>query len=90
MWPALQIMREYTTPDDAPLQDAIKQVEAFVRKALEIHEPITGEAYPEDRNRYCAVCMSADGGSRRYPCGTVKAIRRFLDDGTTSTEETSP
>jgi hypothetical protein len=75
---ALEILEEFADEDDVPMQDVKKQLLAFIREMEKKHEPLTGEAYPEDRNRYCAVCMSADGGSSRHPCGTIRAIRKYL------------
>lgn len=77
--PALEILEEFFAPErDVVTQDVLSQVRLGVETILGIHEPITGEAYPEDRNRYCAVCMSGDGGSRRWPCPTVKAVYKYL------------
>lgn len=84
--PALDIMAVFVSEDDRPMVDAHNQIAAFVADMEKRHEPLTGEAYPQDRNRYCAVCISGDGGSARWPCGTIRAVRKFLcaDAGKTS------
>lgn len=75
---ALEILEEFAGEDDQPMQDVRKALLAFVKAMEAKHAPLTGEAYPHDRNRYCAVCISGDGGSARWPCGTVRAIRKYL------------
>ena len=78
---ALEILEDFTPKDDVPIRNAIGQLEAFIAAIKRRHKAQTGEAYPEDRNHYCAVCMSANGGSSRWPCGTIKAIRKYLKPG---------
>jgi hypothetical protein len=92
---ALSILNVSADLKDERLKHAALQVMAFVDTVERAHAPLTGEAYPEDRNRYCAVCMSGDGGSRRWPCGTLKAVWQFLrerDKGryTTNTKRAKP
>jgi hypothetical protein len=60
------------------LQHAQSKVLKFIEESERAHAPLTGECYPEDRNRYCSVCISSDGGSARWPCGTIKRIWKYL------------
>jgi len=78
MTTAFEILDDFAAIDDTPMQEVKKQILAFVTDMEKRHEPLTREAYPEDRTRYCAVCTSADGGSSRWPCGTLRAIRKYL------------
>jgi hypothetical protein len=73
---AVEILEEFAAPDDVPMQDVKKKLLAFIAEMERLHAPV--ELYPDDRNRYCAVCASADFGSSRWPCGTVRAVRKFL------------
>ncbi len=75
---ALEVLQACADLPGKPAIEAEMQVTEFVAKMLKTHEPLTGEAYPQDKNRYCAVCIGVDGGSARWPCGTVRAIRKHL------------
>jgi hypothetical protein len=78
MTTAMEILKEFITEDDHPIQDSIRKLQKFVEEMERLHEPLKGEAYPQDRNRYCAVCMSGDGGSSRHPCGTIRMLRKYV------------
>ncbi len=75
---AIEILDEFADPNDMPLQYAKTRIIDFVKVLMKKHRPLRGEAYPLDKDRYCSICMSSDGGSSRYPCSTIKAVRKFL------------
>lgn len=57
--------------------DLVSNIGDFLTAIQRLHKPVPGES-TEDRDCYCSCCMSRDGGSARWPCGTIRAARRFL------------
>lgn len=85
--PAMDYLFQFVVEEETGLVTARNLVAEFIRKTEQAHEPLTGEAYPEDRNRYCAVCMSSDGGSARHPCQTIRRMRKLLGSADQHTGE---
>jgi hypothetical protein len=75
---ALEILEEFAMDDDVPMPDVKSLLEQFIIEVQKVHVPVCGEAYPEDPNRYCDACMTRDGGSPKYPCKTIRLVRKYL------------
>lgn len=76
--PAIEILEEFVVEGDKPMEDVRAQVKEFVQVVMKKHKPVSDS--PDDRSKYCNCCMASDGGSARWPCATVKAVRTFLGE----------
>lgn len=56
----------------------MSNAESALEHIKQIHQPMCGEAYPQDKKIYCRVCIANDGGSRHWPCPTIKIAEKAL------------
>lgn len=75
---AQDLLDEFVLANDLPLQQVKILLGQFIKHIMTIHKGVPGEAYPEDPQLYCDVCMARDGGSQKYPCRTIKIVKKYL------------